>query len=320
MNDKLVIVSTTKMKTVIKEHLNESFPDAVFIWSKSIEEAREHLYKADIILTYGEDLTTEDITAASRLQWIMVISAGMDKMPFEAIDQKGIKVTNVKGIHGKPMAEYTVFAILQHARQGKQYYKQEQQKIWSRRAVPVEVEGRNVTILGAGSIGTETAKAVKRFDMHTTGVNTKGRAASHFDKMYSTSQLKEAVSSADYVVNVLPLTDETENIMDWHVFEAMKEEAVFINIGRGSTVQEEDLIDALQKGVIHHAVLDVFNQEPLGESHPFWEMENVTVTPHISGISSGYIPRAMDIFEQNLKAFLRHPESMINAVDVKKGY
>lgn len=320
MKDKLVIVSTTKMKTVIKEHLNESFPDAVFIWSKSIEEAREHLYKADIILTYGEDLTTEDITSASRLQWIMVISAGMDKMPFEAIDQKGIKVTNVKGIHGKPMAEYTVFAILQHARQGKQYYKQEQQKIWSRRAVPVEVEGRNVTILGAGSIGTETAKAVKRFDMHTTGVNTKGTAASHFDKMYSNSQLKEAVSSADYVVNVLPLTDETENIMDRYVFEAMKEEAVFINIGRGSTVQEEDLIDALQKGVIHHAVLDVFNQEPLGESHPFWEMENVTVTPHISGISSGYIPRAMDIFEQNLKAFLRHPESMINVVDVKKGY
>lgn len=320
MNDKPVIVSTTKMKSAIKEHLNQSFPEAVFVWSKSIEEAREHLHEADILLTYGEDLTEEDIDAAPRLQWIMVISAGMDKMPFKAIEKKGIKVTNVKGIHGKPMAEYTVFAILQHARQGKHYYKQEQQKVWSRRAVPVEVEGRNVTILGAGSIGTETAKAVKRFDMHTTGVNTKGEAASFFDEMYNSSQLKEAVASADYVVNVLPLTVETENVIDKYIFEAMKEEAVFINIGRGATVQEQDLIDALKKGYIHHAVLDVFNQEPLGESHPFWEMENVTVTPHISGISSGYVPRAMDIFERNLKAFLRHPESMINAVDVKKGY
>lgn len=314
------IISSARIKSKIREHLIQSFPEIQFHFFCSIDEVGEELVEADVLITYGEDLTDEHIAKAKNLKWIMVISAGIDKLPFASIQQKNILVTNAKGIHVKPMAEYTMAMILQVARKAKTLFQNEQEAIWDRRVPMTEINGQTITIIGAGTIGTEIGRIAKAFDMKTIGVNRSGKIAEHMDKVYAVTELKEAVATGDYIVNVLPLTNETYHLLNKDIFSSMKNSAVFINIGRGPTVCEQDLIDILNEGKIAHAVLDVFEQEPLPTNHPFWKMENVTVTPHLSGISPHYQPRAFAIFEKNLRKLLNGETDFLNVVDLSRGY
>lgn len=314
------IVSSARIKTKIREHLKTKFPEVDFYFFGSMEEAGEHYIDADVLITYGDDLTEKHIEKAKKLKWIMVIAAGVEQLPFQRLIKKNIIVTNAKGIHAKPMAEYTMAMILQVARNTKTLIKNEQEKIWDRRVPLTEINGQTLAILGAGTIGTEIARLAQAFHIKTIGVNRSGRKVHFMDEVYPSAQLKEAVAQADYVVNVLPLTKETYHLINKEIFLSMKNTATFINIGRGPTVCEEDLIEILKEGKIAHAVLDVFEKEPLAENHPFWTMENVTVTPHISGISPMYQPRAFEIFEKNLIKFLNGDKDFINIVDLERGY
>ncbi|MFC5713284.1 D-2-hydroxyacid dehydrogenase [Thalassorhabdus alkalitolerans] len=314
------IVSSAKIKTALREDLEESFQHAEFRFFGNIDEARSSLPEADVLITYGEDLTAREIKEAKNLKWIMVISAGMDLMPFEAIQDKGIMVTNARGIHKKPMAEYTMAMILQYARQASIVRENEERRRWDRKVTMTEINQQSIGILGPGAIGGEIARLAKAFGMKTMGYNRSGRPVEHVDHIYSDHQLDQLLRVSDYVVSVLPATEETHNMADRSFFQKMKETGVFINIGRGSTVKEEELIHALDNGELAHAILDVFKEEPLPEDHPFWEMEKVTVTPHLSGISPQYHPRALEIFKRNLEVFLAGGEEYINSVDTSKGY
>ncbi|MFB5664206.1 D-2-hydroxyacid dehydrogenase [Alteribacillus sp. HJP-4] len=314
------ILSTDKLNEDIRNKLSQTYPDEQFVYCEDVEEAKQYLKQTDVIITYGEDLTENEIYMAPRLKWIMVISAGMDLMPFKAITEKGILVTNAKGIHKKPMAEYTFSMILQYARQADKIKEQEKHKIWSREVEMTEVNGKTIAILGTGAIGREIARLAKAFGMNTLGFSRSGRAVENIDKMFLREDLNKLLASADFVVSVLPHTDNTDKIMNINAFHAMKKEAVFINIGRGKTVDEGALIEALNRGEFAHAVLDVFDEEPLPGSHPFWGRDDVTVTPHISGISPGYLPRAMEIFSNNLEVFINGDGEYINKIDTTKGY
>ncbi|WNF36707.1 D-2-hydroxyacid dehydrogenase [Bacillaceae bacterium IKA-2] len=314
------VVSSAKLKTEQKENLINNYPDLRFHFFKNIEEASEDLLDADILITYGEDLTTEIIKKVECLKWIMVISAGLDKMPFQIIKKKGILVTNAKGIHKIPMAEYTIAMILQVARQAKKVIENEQSHIWDRRVSMTELSGKTLGILGAGAIGAQIATYARVFNMKIIGFNRSGRRVEGFDEIVTKETLDKLLMKSDFIVSVLPSTAETVGILNKHTFKLMKKSATFINIGRGKNVVEEDLIVALKSGEISHAVLDVFGQEPLPQEHAFWEMNNVTVTPHISGISAKYLPRAIEIFETNLKVFLDGGKDYLNIVDLDKGY
>lgn len=314
------VVSSAKLKTKQKENLINNYPDLHFHFFRDMEEAREDLLDADILITYGEDLTTEIIKKVECLKWIMVISAGLDEMPFQAIQDKGILVTNAKGIHKIPMAEYTIAMILQVARQAKQLIENEQIKVWDRRIPMTELNEKTLGILGAGAIGTQIADYARVFSMRTIGFNRSGRKVNGFDEIVTKETLDKLLIKSDFIVSVLPSTPETDGILNRPTFKMMKKTATFINIGRGKNVIEKDLIAALKSGEIAHAVLDVFGQEPLPKEHPFWEMKNVTVTPHISGISANYLPRAIEIFETNLKVFIGGGKDYLNIVDLDKGY
>ncbi|MFB4165978.1 NAD(P)-dependent oxidoreductase [Alteribacillus sp. JSM 102045] len=174
--------------------------------------------------------------------------------------------------------------------------------------------------MGAGAIGEETARFSKAFGLRTIGLNRHGSSVKNIDKLVTVNDMHALLKEDDYFVSVLPATKETHRIIGEEAFKMMKKEAVFINIGRGQTLDEEALINALHNGEIAHAVLDVFTQEPLPEKHPFWEMEKVTVTPHISGVSKNYLPRTIDIFHKNLNAFRRGGSQLIKKIDVKQGY
>jgi phosphoglycerate dehydrogenase-like enzyme len=156
--------------------------------------------------------------------------------------------------------------------------------------------------------------------MKTIGVNRSGNGVGNIDELYLTEQMMDALPKADFIVSILPSTPETKHLLTKDHFVAMKNTAVFINIGRGDLVDESLLLHALEKNEIAHAFLDVFEKEPLVKDHPFWKMKNVTVTPHLSSVTQNYLPRALEIFKHNLNTYLNKTGDYMNIIDLKKGY
>ncbi|MFY0779476.1 D-2-hydroxyacid dehydrogenase [Peribacillus simplex] len=314
----MLILSTIIPNESIQTKMMDAFPDLNFIYQE--EWTDEPLNEAEILITYGEDLNEEIIGKAANLKWIMVMSAGLELMPFKAIEERGILVTNARGIHKIPMAEYTIGMLLQYEKKLKQLMKNEREELWHRKIEVGELNGKTMLILGAGAIGGEVARLGKAFRMTTMGVNRSGKPVESIDHLYTLDNILEAVPEADYIVSVLPSTDETKGLLQKEHFKAMKETAVFVNIGRGDLINDEVLIEALEAGELAHAILDVFDPEPLGKGHPFWKMENVTVTPHLSSKSGEYLPRTFAIFEKNMREYLKAGKDFINVIDLSRGY
>ncbi|MDC3413418.1 D-2-hydroxyacid dehydrogenase [Aquibacillus sp. 3ASR75-11] len=316
----MMILSSAKLNVSIQSKLRESYPEITFTFCKGMEEAQSYLDQAEVLITYGEDLNADLVEKATHLKWIMVLSAGMDEMPFHTIQAKGIMVTNVRGIHAIPMAEYAISMILQVSRNAKELHKHEQQHTWGRKVPMREITGGTMTVVGTGAIGQEVARLSKAFQMKTIGVSRSGKDQPHFDQMLTTDHLSEAVEAADFIVSVLPSTKETRHLYTYEHFEIMPSHAIFLNMGRGDAVQSDVLLKALNNHEIGHAVLDVFEQEPLPPDHPFWEHDKVTVTPHLSGISPEYVPRAIHIFVQNLAKYVSGDNDLINRINLNRGY
>jgi len=315
------IVATFKPSDEIIIKTKTLYPEETFIFQESINNAFDDIKDADVLLTFGEDLTAEIIDEAINLKWIMVVSAGLELMPLQAIKERDIIVTNARGIHKIPMAEYTIFMMLQVVRQGKRIYEIQQQRKWERDfSHAMELYGKTLVIVGIGAIGSEIAKLAKAFSMKVIGVNKSGTPNEHVDEIYPINHLEHALSQGDFIVSILPSTEKTKHLfMDRH-FDVMKRNAVFMNIGRGDVVKDATLIQAIQDKKMAHAVVDVFEQEPLPANHPFWEMENVTVTPHISSRTNLYLPRAFEIFYHNLQVYKYASGEYSNLVDLNRGY
>ncbi|MBT2644067.1 D-2-hydroxyacid dehydrogenase [Bacillus sp. ISL-41] len=312
------IYSSILPAAALQDDVKKEFPQVSFEFHKGIKE--DLFLDAEIFLTYGEDLTEELIYKADKLKWIMVMSAGLDRMPFTACKKRGILVTNVRGIHKIPMAEFTIGMMMQDAKQMRSLLANEQTRTWERKLPMGELYGKTLLILGIGAIGGEVARLAKAFNMKTIGVNRSGREAEWADEIFTMENYRGALPQADFIVSVLPSTSETKHFLDLTDFDMMKNTAVFINIGRGDLVTDEVLTAALQENKIAHAYLDVFYEEPLKESHPFWTMENVTVTPHISSLTKNYLPRSFEIFKHNLHTYIKNGSDYLNVIDMDRGY
>ncbi|MYL51052.1 D-2-hydroxyacid dehydrogenase [Halobacillus litoralis] len=315
-----IVSAIKRVPDEIQLRLQTRFPEAAFIFCHGMGEAKYYLEEADVFITYGEDLDREKIQSAKKLKWIMVLSAGMDRMPFDEIAKRDILVTNVRGIHAQPMAEYAISMLLQVSRQSKTLFQQEQKAEWSRRPVMNEISGRTMILLGTGAIQQEVARLAKAFKMKTIGVSKSGKKKPHFDQNFPVQQLELVLPLADFVVAALPSTSGTRYLLEEKHFKEMPKRSIFLNMGRGDLVASEVILHAVRQKEIAHAVLDVFEQEPLPEDHPFWREENVTVTPHLSGISPHYVPRGFDLFEKNLSVFISGEGELRNIIDPKRGY
>jgi len=316
----MFVLTSAKIRRDLREKLVEANPSVTYQFCESMEEAEEYLPKADVLLTHGNGLDEQKIEEAVNLKWIMILSAGVDGLPFNKIEEKGITVTNVRGIHKTQMGEYAISMLLQVCRQAKILIDQERSHDWSRKLNITEISGKTMMVVGTGAIGQEVARLAKAFQMQTIGVSSSGQPKEFLDEVYKASEGMEKVGEADFIVSVLPSTSDTKDFFKKEHFERMKSTAIFLNMGRGDVVSSTVLLNALQNREIYHAVLDVFDQEPLPAAHPFWEMPNVTITPHISGMSPEYQSRAIAIYEQNLEAFLHGNQDYINLVDPRKGY
>lgn len=293
------------------------YPTVDFRYAPITSEAIE---TAEVLVTYGNDVTSEAIERAKQLKWIMVAAAGIENFPKEKIAERGIIVTNAKGIHKTPMAESMLAHILALSKGLPTMYECEQTKTWNRRIPQIELRGQRALIVGPGAIGSETGRLLQAFGVETIGCNRSGRIAPHMDTMIQFDQLLPTLPTVDIVISILPSTDETYHLFTRAHFEAMKSSAIFLNFGRGDVLDERMLAEILNERIIRHAVLDVFEREPLCETSPLWTLPNCTVSPHISSLSNQYLPRSLDIFEQNLTHYVADQRPTLNVVDVVRGY
>lgn len=316
----VLIVFSAKISDKHKEKLHDDFPDQRFIFAQDREEVREHIGDADVLVTYGSEVDEELIGKALKLKWIMILAAGVERLPFELLDKKGIIVTNAKGVHRVQMAEYAISMLLQVYRQEKILFENEKRRVWDNSIKIKEITEKTIVIAGTGAIGQEVARLAKAFRMKTIGISRSGKEVEYFDENHTDEGLEKVLPEADFLVSVLPSTAETKGFFTYGHFEKMPAHGVFLNMGRGDAVSNDDILRAVQNKEIAHAVLDVAEDEPLSEDHPFWAEENITITPHISGLSPDYMKRAMRIFSGNLIKHLHGDDELNNRIDLTRGY
>ncbi|MFD1850488.1 D-2-hydroxyacid dehydrogenase [Oceanobacillus bengalensis] len=315
-----MIVFSAKISSKHQERLRTSFPRQTFIFCHSAKEAFENVKDAVVYVTFGDDVDEKLLSEAKKLKWIAVLSAGVDGFPFSLLKEKGITVTNAKGIHAIQMSEYAISMLLQVYRQAKVITKNEENHIWDKSIRMQEISGKTMLVAGTGAIGSEVARLAKAFRMKTIGVSRSGNTVEYFDENDKIENLDSYLPSTDFIVSVLPSTEETKDVFTLEQFKLMPENAVFLNMGRGDAVIEADLLTAVQTGEIAHAVLDVFHEEPLPENHPFWGEENITVTPHVSGLSPNYMKRALEILAKNIEKYETNEKNFVNRIDLDRGY
>lgn len=302
----------------LKQPLLAEFPQAEFLFDTKLDV--EKLAQSEILVTYGEDLKEDHLQHAKQLQWIFVASAGIEKMPADAIAKRNILVSNVRGIHKKPMTESILAHILSLKRVLPFIYEQQQKKVWNKKARPTELNGSTALIIGPGAIGGEVGRILQAFDVHTIGCNRSGKEAPYMNETYKLDDLKEQLPKADIILSMLPSTKETKHMLTREHFELMKSSAIFMNFGRGDLVETDTLVGVLQDKLIEHAVLDVYETEPLPADSPLWELDNVTLSPHFSSHSSRYLERSLDIFKPSLEKWLNGERDLENKMDILRGY
>ncbi|MBS3803067.1 MAG: D-2-hydroxyacid dehydrogenase [Oleiphilaceae bacterium] len=269
------------------------------------------------------DFRTEALAAAwpeaDQLEWIHATSAGVDALMFPALIESNVRVTNARGIFDRGIAEYVLCTILMFAKDFPNSIRLQMAHRWQHRDTE-KAEGQQVLIVGAGSIGRQIARLVSGVGMMPHGIARKARSSDpDFTAVHGNDELFEQLSLADYVVIAAPLTPQTEGLFDARAFAAMKSTARLINIGRGPIVKTDDLIKALNEGVIAGAGLDVFEEEPLPPGNPLWDMENVTMTAHMAGDFIGWRRALTDQFLDNLDRWLAGDE-VLNEVNKELGY
>lgn len=247
---------------------------------------------------------SHDIEAFSRLKLIQLTSAGFDRVPVDRIKERGIELYNARGVYSTPMAEWAVFRVLEHYKQGWFFRKEQENGRWMKHRGLREVAGTKVAVVGAGNVGQEVAKRFRAFGAETTGFDIHTNETEGFDYMALTETLSERVSEFDVVVVTAPLLPSTRGLISRKVLCAMMEGAMLVNIARGGLIDEQAMCEVLAERKDLFAALDVFETEPLNEESPLWKLENVAVSPHNSFVSDGNNARMFAVMYQNLKNFI----------------
>jgi phosphoglycerate dehydrogenase-like enzyme len=273
----------------------------------------------------------ELVESAENCKWIHVLGVGVDEyLAMERVrNDKSLLLTTSAGAFGVQVSEHVFSLILAVTRGLKPAILSQQGKRWME-AEEVdsslrEINGMTMVILGLGGIGLEVARRAKGFGLMVIGVRksqgqlTSPDSARFVDEVVSVSELDKALPRGDIIVNTLPLTQDTKNILNSTRFSKLKRGSMFINVGRGGTVDGEDLIDAIKSGIIAYAGLDVFNEEPLPKNSPLWKFDNVVITPHWAGRSILVQARVASILRENLLRYSQG-EQLKNIIDREKGY
>ncbi|MDP2916972.1 MAG: D-2-hydroxyacid dehydrogenase [Dehalococcoidia bacterium] len=285
----------------------------------SSPEFDEILSQAEVI--YGFKPPKNVVARAPKLKWIQCMLAGVEFFLDEQLVRSRVTVTNMSGIHATAVGEVVLEMMLMLAKHATVFCQQKRQRLWQR-FIPEVLRDKTVGIMGLGSIGKEVARLSKAFGMRVLATRRsarRGQRARNVDRLLPRADLPELLSESDFVVVTLPLTQETNKMLSAQEFRMMKPTAHFINVGRGETVDEDALIRALEERRFAGAGLDAFATEPLPESSKLWELPNVFISPHVSGILKDYDKVINKLFCENLRRYLGG-KRLLNVVNKKIGY
>ena len=299
------------------EKLISRFPQVKFIAKNKKDLTHEDLMDANVFVGWPDD---SEISSMPLLQWIQLPSAGADGYVNRATLKETVVVTTASGVFGVPGAEHALALMLALTRQLPLHMRQQSERIWRRNPYCLEVQDSVVTVIGMGDIGTEVARKAKGLGAYVVVVKRNPTDRPPFvDELCATADLDSALEKADFIVSALPLTAETQGIISAERIKRMKKGTVFINVGRGPTIDEQALIEALQSGHLEAAGLDVTEIEPLPASSPLWSMPNVLITSHSVGITPKKSERRTTLLISNLERLLKG-EALQNTVVRSRGY
>jgi phosphoglycerate dehydrogenase-like enzyme len=298
-----------------EKYLREARKDLQLFVCRSIKEVEGVIDQADILFT-GHMFPIELFDKAKNLKWMHSLAAGVERYARGNQFPPNILLTKTKGTYGAIMAEYVVGYILAITQDMRKMFKNKERKRWEPFTVD-SIRKKVVGVMGLGSVGAAIAHRVHLMGAEVIGLEEQEKSLPYITLEYSVEETEEFLNRSDFVVIAIPLTDYTEGIFGEKEFSMMKRGAYLMNVSRGPLVQEKALLKALKEGPIAGAVLDVFQQEPLPENHPLWNMDNVILTPHISGPA---IPKAIaQVFLRNLRKF-EEGKKLEGVVDRQKQY
>ena len=314
------LLITVPCKAATKDSLVQEFSDRyqlVFAQEDAEIIARE-ITDAEVVI--GEPDPGLLHTAKS-LKWMQITWAGADR--YTGNFPQNVTLTNASGAFGRIISEYTMGMILAQYKRLPEYYVNQKNKVWADLGAERSLLNKRVLILGTGNVGSSIAQKLHAFGTYNIGINRKGNSAEHFDEIHKLDALDTYLPTADIVIGALPRTSGTIGLLDYERMHKMKEDALLVNVGRGTMIVTKDLEKALSEGHFRGVILDVVDPEPLQESSPLWMCDRVLLTPHISGIGFDHEPITeafiWDICRENLRKFAAG-EPLTHVVDLAAGY
>lgn len=312
------ILITTEFTEEEKAKAAEIAAGHHLIYKGSTGFSPEEIEQADAVLG---NFPPRDLAAARSLKWLQLQMAGTDGYLKPGILPEKVVLTNVTGAFGESIAEYVLGAVLLLKNHFHTYIRRQSQKSWAK--IPVtNLKGSTVLLLGLGDIGRETAKRMKAMGAYVIAVKRRpSERPDYVDELYYEAELDRVIPRADVFVLTIPMYAEVRHIISQRRIALMKPSALLVNIARGGLIDQDALIAALQQGKIAGAALDVFEQEPLPEDSPLWELENILLTPHNAGGFSSPMAREKigQIMLDNLERYLTG-QPLKNVIDKKNGY
>ena len=277
---------------------------------------------AEIVYTWWGE--REDLESswglAKELRWVQAVNVGVNRLLFPALVRSDVILTNARGAAERPIAESVVGFIVALAKDFPGMFRDQRAHVW-REAETQRIAGSRLLVVGPGPIGREIGRACRLgLEMRVEAVGRTTRAGDEiFERIRGVEELPAALGEADFVVDAMPLTRDTEHLIDASAFASMKPTACFVNIGRGATMDEMALIDAVRSGTIAGAALDVFEREPLPDDSPLWDLPNVIVCPHRSGNVVGWQADFASVFYDNVERWVQG-RPLRNIVDKRLGF
>ncbi|HYQ40877.1 MAG TPA: D-2-hydroxyacid dehydrogenase [Polyangiaceae bacterium] len=317
----LIVLVNVEVPASVLSRARDISPRIDVVTEQEFRQRPDWLDEADVLFT--QRIAPERLLTAKRLKWVQTFGAGVEWLltpDFRGRDE--LLVTNASGIHAQPITEHVFGLMLTFARQLHRAARLQSARRWQSAELQSSVSslsGATLGVVGLGAIGRKIAAAAAVFGMRVIALKRSPSNVSGVERVFGPGQLVPFLKEAEYIVNTLPLTAQTRGLFGPQAFAAMRSDAVFINVGRGGTVQTDALLRALEGGSIAGAALDVTDPEPLPAVHPLWSLPNVVITPHYAGSHPGYVQRASAIFLENLARFVAGHE-LTNLVDLHQGY
>jgi len=254
-----------------------------------------------------------------RLEWIHVAAAGVDTLLFDGLRESRVTVTNARGVFDRPIAEFVLASVLAHAKRLHESHDLQREAVWRHRETRT-VDGARALVVGTGGIGREIARLLRAVGLRVRGAGRTARTDDvDFGDVVASADLVHQVGWCDYLINAVPLTPQTRGLINADVFAALRPSAHLVNVGRGATVVQHELAEALVAGRFDGASLDVFEDEPLPVDSPLWSTPGVVVSAHMSGDVTGWRAVLARQFVANAERWLAG-EPLDNVVDTALGY